>query len=111
MWTGGKNLVGVCCFGFLRAENFRSEQGKRLFGFIGMGGTVGSICGSALTAVFAVRIGTTRLLLVSAALLEITLLIVLTFPKPSAAQPRASGSEPPSAIIGGSAWAGVWRVT
>jgi AAA family ATP:ADP antiporter len=111
IWTSVYNLFVVSVFWSFMADNFRSEQGKRLFGFIGMGGTVGSICGSALTAVFAVRIGTTRLLLVSAALLEITLLIVLTFPKPSAAQPRASGSEPPSAIIGGSAWAGIWRVT
>jgi AAA family ATP:ADP antiporter len=111
IWTSVYNLFVVSVFWSFMADNFRSEQGKRLFGFIGMGGTVGSICGSALTAVLAVRIGTTRLLLVSAALLEITLLIVLTFPKPSAAQPRASGSEPPSAIIGGSAWAGIWRVT
>ncbi len=110
IWTSVYNLFVVSVFWSFIADNFRSEQGKRLFGFIGMGGTVGSICGSALTALLAVRIGTTRLLLVSAALLEVTFLIVLSFPKPSAVQP-ASESEPPSSIIGGSAWAGISRVT
>lgn len=110
IWTSVYNLFVVSVFWCFIADNFRSEQGKRLFGFIGMGGTVGSICGSALTALLAVRIGTTRLLLVSAALLEVTFLIVLSFPKPSAVQP-ASESEPPSSIIGGSAWAGISRVT
>lgn len=111
IWTSVYNLFVVSVFWSFIADHFRSEQGKRLFGFIGMGGTVGSICGSALTAVLAVRIGATGLLLVSAVLLEVTFLIVLSFPKPSAAQPRASGSEPRSAIIGGSAWAGISRVT
>ncbi len=111
VWTSVYNLFVVSVFWCFMADNFRSEQGKRLFGFIGMGGTAGSICGSALTAVLAVRIGTPQLLLVSAALLEVTLLIVLGFPRPTAIQPPASGSEPPSATIGGSAWAGISRVT
>ena len=42
-----------------------------MFGFIGVGGTLGSIVGSAATAALAPRIGALNLLLVSAALLEL----------------------------------------
>jgi ATP:ADP antiporter, AAA family len=110
VWTSVYNLFVVSVFWSFMADNFRSEQGKRLFGFIGMGGTAGSICGSALTAALATRIGATQLLIVSAALLEVTFLIVLGFPRPSAVQPRVTASEPPSPIIGGSAWAGISRI-
>ena len=57
--------------------SFRSEQAKRLFGFIGVGGTLGSIIGSAVTATLAPKIGAVNLLLVSAALLEIAILTVV----------------------------------
>ncbi len=112
VWTSVYNLFVVSVFWCFMADNFRSEQGKRLFGFIGIGGTLGAICGSAITAALATKIGTIQLLLVSAALLEITVLIVLAFPKAGAAGVGAGGREERSAVIGGSAWAGisgVWR--
>ena len=47
------------------------------FGFIGVGGTLGSVTGSAATAELAARLGTANLLLVSGALLEIAVLAVV----------------------------------
>ena len=108
VWTSVYNLFVVSIFWAFMADYFRSDQAKRLFGFIGMGGTLGSITGSALTALLAARIGTAQLLLVSAALLELTLCIVLAFPRRSLATTKDKGSE--DAIIGGSAWAGIHSV-
>jgi AAA family ATP:ADP antiporter len=91
------------------ADHFRSDQGKRLFGFIGIGGTTGSIVGSAVTALLARQIGPTNLLLVSIALLELAVLMVAIFP----ARSWTAGGDPtpdPRAPIGGSVWAGVIRV-
>ncbi len=102
VWTSVFNLFVVSIFWSFMADVFRSDQAKRLFGFIGVGGTFGSIAGSALTATLASRIGTVNLLLVSAVLLGAAAFVVMRFP--------ASPGEPPSARqsapIGGSVWAG-----
>jgi AAA family ATP:ADP antiporter len=52
------------------ADLWRSEQGKRLFGFIAAGGTAGSLAGSLSTAAAVGLVGAPALLLASAALLE-----------------------------------------
>lgn len=70
IWTSVFNLFVVSVFWGFMADAFSSEQGKRLFGFIGVGGTLGTIVGSATTAFFVGLIGSAALLLVSAVLLE-----------------------------------------
>jgi ATP:ADP antiporter, AAA family len=108
IWTSVFNLFVPSVFWSLMADVFRSEQAKRLFGFIGVGGTLGSIAGSTVTATLALRIGTVNLLLVSIALLEIAVFIVLRFPAsprpdvPPGDVPGRAESRP----IGGSTWAG-----
>ncbi|MFC1661018.1 NTP/NDP exchange transporter [Gemmatimonadota bacterium] len=69
-WTSVFNLFVVSVFWSFMADIFRSGQGKRLFGFIGVGGTLGAILGSSLTVVLAESIGPVNLLLVSAFFLE-----------------------------------------
>jgi AAA family ATP:ADP antiporter len=64
------NLLVVSVFWGFLADLFRSEQAKRLFGFIGLGGTLGGILGGAVTVTLASRIGPVPLLLVAAALFE-----------------------------------------
>ncbi|MEO8586783.1 MAG: MFS transporter [Acidobacteriota bacterium] len=64
------NLLVVSVFWGFLADLFRSEQAKRLFGFIGLGGTVGGIAGGLVTVALARRIGPVPLLLVAAALFE-----------------------------------------
>ncbi len=71
VWTSVFNLFVVSVFWGFMADIFSTQQGKRLFGFIGVGGTLGAIAGGAITVSLVEVIGTANLLLVSAALLEV----------------------------------------
>lgn len=125
VWTSVFNLFVVSIFWAFMADAFRSEQAKRLFGFIAVGGTLGSVVGSATTATLAAQIGTANLMLVSAVMIELAVLCVVRFPArvgvptdeigepavnaaplDSSALP-ARGDGPP---IGGSVWAGITHV-
>lgn len=107
VWTSVFNLYIVSIFWALMADSFRSEQAKRLFGFIGVGGTVGSIVGSAITALLARQLGTAPLLLISAALLEVTARIAAAFPSGGGRPQDVFADANASAPIGGSLWAGI----
>jgi AAA family ATP:ADP antiporter len=74
VWTSVFNLFVVSIFWSLMADLFRPAQAKRLFGFVAVGGTVGAVVGSSLTASLAERVGPTNLLLVSAAILGLAML-------------------------------------
>ena len=70
-------LFTVTPFWSLVNDLFEPEQGKRLFGFIGAGGTLGALCGSQLTKYLAKRLGTMNLLPVSAGILALTIPLFL----------------------------------
>jgi AAA family ATP:ADP antiporter len=108
IWTSVYNLFITSVFWCLMADVFRSEQAKRLFGFIGVGGTLGSISGSAVTAILATRLGTVNLLLVSVALLTTASLVVARFPaSPNAGPTGRAAIDRDEQPIGGTVWAGV----
>lgn len=65
------NLLIVSVFWGFLADLFRSEQAKRLFGAIGLGGTLGGIAGGTITASLARALGPVPLLLVAAGLFEV----------------------------------------
>ena len=109
VWTSMFNFFVTSIFWCFMADVYRSEQAKRLFGFIGLGGTLGSVAGSAATAVLAKHIGTPNLILVSIGLLELAILAVVRFPVQRDAG-RDSGESKRDEIIGGSIWAGVSHV-
>jgi AAA family ATP:ADP antiporter len=56
------------------ADLFSSEQGKRLFGFIGAGGTLGALLGPVITIGLAVPLGPANLLIVAFVFLELAVL-------------------------------------
>lgn len=110
VWTTVFALFNTSIFWCLMADTFTSEQAKRLFGFIGVGGTLGSITGSAAAAL-ATRIGAVTLLLVSAGLLELAVLTVMRFPwRSGGSSPMSGRRRPDTEIIGGTVWAGFTRV-
>jgi AAA family ATP:ADP antiporter len=70
IWTSVFNLFVISVMWSFMADLFRSEQGKRLFAFIALGGTIGAIAGSSITAFLAGYLGPVNLLLVSIFFLE-----------------------------------------
>jgi AAA family ATP:ADP antiporter len=93
------------------ADMFTARQGRRLFGFIGLGGTLGAIGGSALTSQLAPVVGPISLLLVSALLLELATLAVRRLSESTARAARPADPTPDAdEIIGGSVLAGVTHV-
>src|SRR5262249_15487761 len=108
VWTTVFALFNTSIFWCLMADTFRSEQAKRLFGFIGVGGTLGSIIGSAATASLANTIGAVNVLLVSAVLIELAIFTIMRFPLRGHTDDRAPGSPPDrdADVIGGSVWGG-----
>ena len=106
IWTSVFNLFVVSVFWGFMADIFRSEQGNRLFGFIGLGGTLGAILGSSVTAFLGGIIGPVNLLLVSAFFLELALRCVRALGGRAARQ-RAGAEEDEDNAIGGGVMAGI----
>ena len=63
VWVNVFGLFATSVFWSVLADLFSSEQGKRLFGQIAAGGTIGAIAGSLLTSQIATRFSTATLLL------------------------------------------------
>src|SRR5690348_8900634 len=70
VWVSVFNLFAVAVFWSFMADLFTAEQGKRLFGFIGAGGTAGGLLGPVITIVLSRPLGAVNLLIVAAILLE-----------------------------------------
>jgi AAA family ATP:ADP antiporter len=70
VWVSVFNLFAVAVFWSFMADLFTAEQGKRLFGFIGAGGTAGALLGPILTILLSTPLGPVNLLLAAAAFLE-----------------------------------------
>jgi AAA family ATP:ADP antiporter len=100
-WTSVFNLFVVSVFWALMADIYRSEQGKRLFGFIGIGGTMGGILGAAITANLAGVLGPINLLLISAFFLEVALRLVRVLGKKVTVSGLGTRREEEEAIGGG----------
>ncbi len=69
IWVSIFSVLVVTLFWLVANDLYRPRDAKRLFGFIGSGGVLGGVAGSAIAAVGAQVIGTSNLLLLSAALL------------------------------------------
>src|SRR6202030_2921541 len=70
IWVSVYNLFVVSVFWQLNVDLFSPEQGKRLFGFIAAGATLGALFGSSITATLALYVSPTFLLIGAALLLE-----------------------------------------
>ncbi len=93
VWVSVFNLFIVTLFWAFMTDLFDSEQAKRLFAFIAVGGQLGAIAGPLFTASLVHRLGTANLLLVAAAGLEIAPWCVKFFPSPRAPAPDPDPDE------------------
>jgi hypothetical protein len=76
VWVSVFNLFAVAVFWSFMADLFTAEQGKRLFGFIGAGGTAGALLGPVITIGLSVPLGPVNLLIAAAVLLELAVICV-----------------------------------
>src|SRR5947209_11724386 len=102
VWISVFNLFAVSVFWSFMADIYRSEQAKRLYGFIAAGGTAGSLAGPAITIGLAQVLGAVNLIVVAALLLEAAVLAVTRL------EPRHEAAR--EARVGGGALDGVAMV-
>ncbi|NQV87319.1 MAG: MFS transporter [Woeseiaceae bacterium] len=76
VWLSVFNLFVVSVFWSFMADIYTRDQGRRLFGFITAGGSIGALCGAAVTKLYVVQIGFENLFLVAAALLTAATLCI-----------------------------------
>jgi ATP:ADP antiporter, AAA family len=102
VWVSVFNLFAVAVFWSFMADLFTAEQGKRLFGFIGAGGTAGALLGPIITIALSAPLGRVNLLIAAAVLLELAVFCVYRLERAAASQagPRADQQS-----VGGNAFA------
>jgi len=76
VWLSVFNLFVVSVFWSFMADIWSREQGRRLFGLISAGGSIGALLGGAGTSLFVTRVGFEHLFPISAALLTVCILCI-----------------------------------
>ncbi|WP_342106096.1 NTP/NDP exchange transporter [Methylobacterium sp. SI9] len=112
VWLSIFNLFVVSIFWATIVDVFSNEQGRRLFGFIAAGATVGAIAGSATTAILAKNVPTWGLMLCAVVLLEVAVFCMRGLAALSSRLHEVPGSgarDGQDGTIGGSVLAGVTR--
>jgi AAA family ATP:ADP antiporter len=114
IWVSVFNLFVVTLFWAFMTDVFDSEQAKRLFAFISVGGSLGAIAGPLFTATLVRKIGAPNLILVTALLLELAPWCVKFFPAvrpaPALANPGEQEQEKEKPIGGGGILSGIAHV-
>jgi ATP:ADP antiporter, AAA family len=105
VWVSVFNLFAVAVFWSFMADLFSAEEGKRLFGFIGAGGTAGALLGPIITLGLSVPLGAVNLLIAAAVLLELAVFCARRLERAATAQVSASGPRAEARIVGGNAFA------
>ncbi|PYK92472.1 MAG: MFS transporter [Verrucomicrobia bacterium] len=112
VWVSVFNLFATAVFWGFMTDLFTTEQGKRLFGFIAVGGSLGGILGPIITASLVHYISTGFLLLICAAMLEVAAQSVRLFPAEFRRDNTRPGDDAAAAEkpIGGKFWDGVTHI-
>ena len=100
-WVSVFNLFAVSLFWSFTADVFDSRRAREVFSLIALAGMAGAIFGPILTSMLIAVLGVAPLLLVSAAMLGVSLALMLLI---SAQNSTGTAGEAP---VGGSLWAGV----
>jgi len=112
VWVSVFNLFATAVFWSFMTDLFTTEQAKRLFGFIAVGGSLGGILGPIITTSLVRHVSTGVLLLICAGMLEIAARSVRFFPEEfrrddAQSVEDAAAAEKP---IGGKFWEGVTHI-
>jgi AAA family ATP:ADP antiporter len=104
------NLFAVAVFWSFMADVFTSEQGKRLFGFIGAGGTAGGLLGPIITIWLSVPLGPVNLMIAAAIFLEVAVFCVYRLEKVTVVRSGPDSPDKGTDNIGGSAFAAITQL-
>ena len=113
VWLSVINVLIISAFWITIVDNHRQEQGRRLFAYIAVGGTLGAITGPIITATTIAHLGEPLLLCSAYLCFALTLFILrfMLFPAFDRAAYVASGDEGHSRQrIGGAAINGLWHL-
>src|SRR3989440_2929025 len=80
VWVSVFNLFNTAIFWAFMTDLFTVEQGKRLYGFIAVGGSLGAILGAYITKHYVRDTGPANLLVISAIMFAIAVFLVRFFP-------------------------------
>jgi ATP:ADP antiporter, AAA family len=105
VWVSVFNLFVVAVFWSYMADIYTGEQARRLYGAIGIGGTLGAISGPLMAIGLVHRIGVDGLLYVSSGLLILAMLSAIALGEWSRRHGRRDAGLGDQ-VIGGSFWAG-----
>ena len=108
VWVSVFNLFNTAVFWAFMTDLFTVEQGKRLYGFIAVGGTFGAILGAYITKHYVREMGPANLLVIAAAMFAVAGFLVRFFPRGFAEQHKAAATQ--EAPIGGSVWSGITHI-
>jgi ATP:ADP antiporter, AAA family len=109
VWVSVFNLFNTAIFWAFMTDLFTNEQGKRLFGFIAVGGSLGGVLGPFITARYVQNVGPANLLMVAALMFLAAGFLVRFFPSNFTHEnkPVQEQQEEP---IGGSIWSGITHI-
>jgi AAA family ATP:ADP antiporter len=108
VWVSVFNLFNTAIFWAFMTDLFTVEQGKRLYAFIAVGGTLGAIVGAYITKNLVRDLGQANLVAISAAMFAIVCFLVRFFPRSYTGDTRSEPArEEP---IGGTAWSGFTHI-
>jgi len=113
VWVSVFNLFVVAAFWSLMADLFTREQAGRVFGLIWAGASTGGLIGPFVAHELAVPLGAINLLPISAALLAVSLVLLIAVIRLQRTQAAAVRVEEPpqaDAALGGSLWAAFGQV-
>jgi AAA family ATP:ADP antiporter len=105
VWLTVFNMFVVSVFWSFMADVWREEQGRRLFGFIASGGSVGGLLGPLLAKILVERFGISALTLLAAALLSGTVACLMLLGKYS--RTDDARLQAASQTLSGSNWQGL----
>src|SRR5947208_8661827 len=80
VWVSVFNLFNTAIFWAFMTDLFTVEQGKRLYGFIAVGGSLGGILGPYITKHYVQQIGPANLLAISAIMFAVAGFLIRFFP-------------------------------
>jgi ATP:ADP antiporter, AAA family len=110
VWVSVFNLFATAVFWSFMTDLFTTEQGKRLFGFIAVGGSLGGILGPIITASLVRHVSVGVLLLICAAMLEMAAQSVRFFPAEFHTEDRHGEAASAEKPIGGGIWEGISHI-